>query len=165
MITYDQLTQIGALGRTHGTGGELLLLTRHDYDEFAPTFLVLLIDNLFVPFRLLRIRQRNNTEYIVSLLGIDSEQSASHLSGRQAYILRSESGDNDDEDIADISGYELYNGEQLVGTIDYLDDSTVNALFVLRDGTLIPAHEDLITDIDHIHRRIVCHLPEGLVEK
>ena len=162
MILSEQLIHIGKLGRTHGNAGEIILSTRDAYDELNPRFAVILIDNIFVPFRLLCLRQRNATEYIVSLLGITDEQSASSLSGKDVYCLKEDMPEQSDEP-TDLSGYELYDGEHLVGTIDYIDDSTSNILFVLHDGTLIPAHEDLITDVDHDRRRIVCHLPQGLV--
>ena len=163
MITADQLTVIGALGRTHGNHGELLLLTHNDYDDFHPTFIIVLQDNIFVPFRLLAQQRRNSSEYIVRLLGIDSEPSAAALCGKKAYCRKCEMPASDGDADADISGYELYDGERHVGTINYLDDSTANALFVLQDGTLVPAHEDLITEVDHNKRHIICQLPEGLM--
>ena len=51
-----------------------------------------------------------------------------------------------------------------IGRIASIDDSTINLLFELEDGTLIPASDDLITAIDQQARTITMHLPEGLLE-
>ena len=50
-----------------------------------------------------------------------------------------------------------------VGTIAAIDDQTANILFELEDGTLIPANDDLIIDIDTTKRQITMSLPEGLL--
>ena len=51
-----------------------------------------------------------------------------------------------------------------VGTIVSIDDSTANILFELEDGRLIPATDDLITDINTKDRTIKMEIPEGLLE-
>ena len=51
-----------------------------------------------------------------------------------------------------------------VGRIAAIDDSTMNILFELEDGHLVPASEDLITAIDQEARTITMHIPEGLFE-
>ena len=55
-----------------------------------------------------------------------------------------------------------------VGTIRSVDDSTLNILFEIEtpDGTdtLVPAHEELIEQVDGEKRQIVVRLPEGLLE-
>jgi 16S rRNA processing protein RimM len=50
-----------------------------------------------------------------------------------------------------------------VGRIAAIDDSTANLLFELEDGTLIPASDDLIEDLDTEGRKIVMNIPEGLL--
>ena len=51
-----------------------------------------------------------------------------------------------------------------LGEIVCVDDSTVNVLFELEDGTLLPAVEDFIRDIDHKGHVISMTLPDGLLE-
>jgi len=53
---------------------------------------------------------------------------------------------------------------KVVGKIAAIDDSTQNVLFELEDGTLIPASDDLITNIDTNRRQIIMQIPEGLLE-
>ena len=51
-----------------------------------------------------------------------------------------------------------------VGVIASIDDSTANILFELEDGRLIPASEELITDIDKDKKTITINLPEGILD-
>ena len=52
---------------------------------------------------------------------------------------------------------------QTVGRIARIDDQTANILFELEDGRLIPANDDLITDINVQARTITMLLPDGLL--
>ena len=51
-----------------------------------------------------------------------------------------------------------------VGRIAAVDDSTLNLLFELEDGRLIPANDDLIEKIDVGQKVIVMNIPTGLLE-
>ena len=67
---------------------------------------------------------------------------------------------------AEIVGYSITDAGtgQTVGKIASIDDSTINILFCLEDGRLIPASEELITDIDQENRIITINIPQGLLE-
>ena len=54
--------------------------------------------------------------------------------------------------------------QQVVGHIASIDDSTINILFCLEDGQLIPASEELITAIDQNKKTITMALPQGILE-
>lgn len=169
MINSDEVISIGRLTRTHGNKGELVLTSRYDLSEDI-TFIVLSIDSILVPFRLTAMRERNGESYIVSLLGVTDGEAAQRLCGTEAFVLKRETDgtvESAEWDIRnpafDLRGYTLVNGEKTVGVIDGIDTSTINHLFVLADGTLVPAHPDFITGIDHKQRLVRCLLPEGLV--
>ena len=51
-----------------------------------------------------------------------------------------------------------------MGRIASVDDTTLNILFELEDGTLIPAPEELITDVDRQAKTITIELPDGLLD-
>ena len=54
-----------------------------------------------------------------------------------------------------------------LGTIQAVDDSTPNILFLVRDGErerIIPANEEWITGVDRNSRTIKYKLPQGLAE-
>lgn len=50
-----------------------------------------------------------------------------------------------------------------MGQIAFVDDATENILFELSDGTLLPAAEELIVEIDAERRVISMIIPEGLI--
>ena len=52
---------------------------------------------------------------------------------------------------------------QSVGKIAAVDDTTMNILFELEDGTLVPAAEELIEKVDQKKKQITIALPEGLI--
>ena len=68
--------------------------------------------------------------------------------------------------MAQIIGFALKDAQtgQLIGIINSVDDSTENVLFELEDGTLIPANEDLIQQIDAQNKEITILLPDGLLD-
>ena len=65
-------------------------------------------------------------------------------------------------------GYTLYDGVEPVGEIVDIDDATENVLFVVERGDgstiLVPAADDLVTDIDLDGKTISMLLPEGLTD-
>ena len=56
----------------------------------------------------------------------------------------------------------------MVGTIQSVDDSTINTLFDIKTekgkDALIPASENLINKVDIKNRKIIIKLPEGLLD-
>ena len=62
-------------------------------------------------------------------------------------------------------GYDIVDVEsgKVIGRIEAVDESTINVLLELADGTLIPAADEFIADIDHEARLLVMRLPDGLL--
>ena len=52
----------------------------------------------------------------------------------------------------------------MAGRIAAIDDSTINILFELDNGILIPASPELITDIDTERQQVNMRLPLGLID-
>jgi 16S rRNA processing protein RimM len=55
----------------------------------------------------------------------------------------------------------------VLGTVNAVDDSTPNVLFLVRDGDrerIIPANTEWITKADRKKRTLYYNLPEGLAE-
>jgi 16S rRNA processing protein RimM len=103
----------------------------------------------------------------MKLEGIDSQERARELTGCDVYFPRA-LAPSDDEAMswAEIIGFTIVDaatGRQ-AGRIATVDDSTLNILFCLEDGTLIPAPEELITDVDRQARTITIKLPQGLLD-
>ena len=169
MITPEEVYRIGRLGRTHGVKGELTFQFDDDvFDRADADCLVLGIDGLLVPFFIEEYRFRSDTTCILKLEGIDTQERARELTGCDVFFLRRLTPDDEDDELrwSTFVGYDVIDGktDRHVGHIAAVDDQTVNILFELEDGTLIPAAEDLITDVNHDRRTITINLPDGLLE-
>ena len=102
----------------------------------------------------------------MKLEGIDTQERARELTNCEVFFPREQQDDEENLSWAAIIGFTVIDEQTntTVGTIASVDDSTENVLFELEDGTLIPASEDLITNIDTKKRTITIDLPEGLLE-
>jgi len=168
MIKEEEVYRIGRLGKAHGVKGEVTLQFDDDvFDRVDADYLILRIDGILVPFFMEEYRFRGDTTALVKFCDIDSQERARELTGCDVYFPR-DLADNDDDSLtwAEIIGYSIVdaNSKQTVGHISSVDDSTENTLFELEDGTLIPAPEELITDVDKEKKIIEIALPEGILE-
>ena len=168
MIREEEVYQIGKLGKTHGVKGEISFLFDDDvFDRADADYLILKVDGIFVPFFLEEYRFKSNANAIVKFEDIDTQERARELTGCEVYFPR-ELADSDDDSIswAAIVGFSLIDAAtgQSVGRIASIDDSTLNILFELEDGKLIPASEELITDVDKDNRTITIDLPQGILD-
>lgn len=167
MIRAEETVLMGMCTKTHGKQGEVQVRTDRDwFSEATPAFVVFELDHILTPFRLLSWREKGADAYLLRLAGIDSEERALRLCGHQAYLLRRDFTDDPSDPLLtwdDLVGFEVVDeaGERL-GTITQIDDSTLNTLMMLDDGTILPAHEDLILEIQADIRQLTLSLPEGL---
>ena len=168
MIKKEEVYKIGRLGKVHGIRGEVSFLFDDDvFDRVEADYLVLDIDGILVPFFMEEYRFKSDANALVKFDGIDTVERAKELTGCDVYFPR-ELSDDDNGHIswAEIVGYLLVDAETktVAGTIATVDDSTMNTLFELEDGRLIPASEELIQAIDTKKHQIVIKLPEGILE-
>ena len=168
MIKEENIYQIGRLGKTHGVRGEISFLFDDDvFDRVDADYLILKVDGIFVPFFIEEYRFKSDSNSIIKFEDIDTQERARELTGADVYFPRS-LAENDDENLSwpVLVGFDIIeatNG-RTVGRIASVDDSTLNILFCLDDGRLIPASEDLITAIDQQTRTLTMHIPEGLLD-
>lgn len=156
--------RIGCIGRLHGIHGELTFTFDDDvFDRVDADYVFLKTDGLLVPFFFEEYRFKNDREAIVKFEDINDRDTAAMYVGCEVYFPR-ELADNDGMfTYASLIGFEIYDGDKRIGTVQSVDDSTMNVLFILQDGTLIPASDELIEDIDSQKKRITMSLPEGLI--
>jgi len=163
MITSDQVISIGKLTRTHGKQGELQCLMSNEYwDNAEAEFLILNINNILVPFRVLDWRGKGSDSLIFQLDHITDEQSAQQLIGSEAFMLKSDISEEDEllPTWQSLIGYRVIDTDQgELGTVANVDESTINTLITLNDGNLIPIHEDFIIDIQADNKQITICLP------
>ena len=168
MIREEDVYRIGKLGKTHGVKGEISFLFDDDvFDRVDADYLVLMIDGILVPFFIEEYRFRSDSNAIIQFEDIDTQERARELTGCDVYFPRA-LADCDDDSIswASLVGFDLVesNGGKTIGRIASVDDTTINILFELEDGTLIPASEELITDVDKDNKSITINIPEGLLD-
>ena len=167
MIRKEDVYRIGKLGKTHGVRGEISFLFDDDvFDRVDADYLILSIDDILVPFFIEEYRFKTDSNALMKFEGIDTQERARELTGCEVYFPH-ELADSDENTIswAAIVGFDITDADssRTIGRIAAVDDSTINILFELEDGRLIPASEDLITDIDQQARTITMRLPDGLL--
>lgn len=168
MIRKEEVYKIGRLGKVHGIKGEISFLLDDDvFDRVDADYLVLDVDGILVPFFIEEYRFKTNSNVLMKFDGIDTQERARELTGCDVYFPRAlAESDEDNLSWAEMIGYSLVDAQsgQKIGTIAAVDDSTINILFELEDGRLIPASEELITNIDTQKHQIEINLPEGILE-
>jgi len=168
MIRKEEVYKIGRLGKTHGVSGEISFLLDDDvFDRTDADYLILDIDGILVPFFIDSYRFKTDSNALMKFDGIDTQERARELTGCDVYFPRVLFDDDDDSiSWAELVGYSLIdnNSGKVIGEIASIDDTTINILFELTTGKLIPASEELITHIDTKKQQIYINLPEGILE-
>ena len=168
MIRQEDCYKIGRIGKAHGVKGEVTFQFTDDvFDRTDSEYLILEVDGLLVPFFMEEYRFRSDSLALVKFCDIDTQQRASELTNSDVWFPRSLTPDDEEQlSLACLVGFDIVEAEtnRKVGRIAAIDDSTVNLLFELENGPLIPANNDLIEDIDTDKRQIIMNLPQGLLE-
>jgi 16S rRNA processing protein RimM len=172
MITQDEVFKIGKLTKPHGVKGEIAFAFDNDiFDRVDCPYLVCLVEGIFVPFFIEEYRFKGKETTLIKFEDINSEEKARRLNGMEVYFPRSYAGGNEDEQT--MYSWNYFTGfgivdENLghVGIIEAIDESTINTLFLVKNGNkeiIIPAAENLITAIDDEGKILRMDLPEGLI--
>ena len=168
MIREEEVYKIGRLGKPHGVKGEISMQMDDDvFDRVDADFLVLRVDGILVPFYMEEYRFRTDTTALVKFEDVDTVEQARELTNSDVFFLR-RLAENQEEDYtwAYFVGFDLIDTQtgRTVGRIAAVDDATVNVLFELEDGRLLPAAEELMTQVDHETKQIHMTLPDGLLD-
>ena len=163
MISNEDVISIGKITRTHGKRGEVQCLMENEYwDNADATFLILSIDNILVPFRVLDWRGKGSDSLIFLLDRFTDELQAQQLVGYHAYMLKSDISEENEilPTWQSLKGYRVLDTDQgELGIITDVDETTINTLITLNNNQLIPLHEDFIIDILQEKQQITICLP------
>ena len=168
MIKKEEVYKIGRIGKAHGVKGEVSFNFDDDvFDRVDAEYLILEVDGILVPFFMEEYRFRSDSTALVKFEDIDTQDRARELTNCDVYFPRDLA--DDEEEVLTYSflvGFDIIEAStgKKVGTIANVDESTLNILFELEDGMLIPASEELITDIDKDNKTITIALPEGILD-
>lgn len=167
MIKREDVYKIGRLGKAHGVKGEVSFQFDDDiFDTTDADFLILEIDGILVPFFMEEYRFRNDSLALVKFCDVDTQQRASELTGCDVYFPRTLAEDSEGQlSLSSLVGFDIVeaSNSKVVGKIAAIDDTTQNILFELEDGRLIPASDELITNIDTNRQQIIMQIPTGLL--
>lgn len=122
----------------------------------------------YIPFQVesLRFEPQN---IIIVFLGIKDLESAQALCGLDIYIQKSNLKISKSPfSYKDLAGYELVDEDLgLLGLLERIMEfpqQWIGVFFENNIEILIPLNEDLITRIDKKNRKVICRLPEGLLD-
>lgn len=138
------------------------------FDLTEAEYLVLELDNIMVPFFIEEYFFKSDTQAIIKFEGIDTQERARELANTDVFFPisimeeynRNAGGEERALSYPMLVGYMVND----IGRVAYIDNQTENIMFELEDGTLIPASEELIEDIDIENKQIKMTIPEGLLE-
>ena len=176
MIAREQLIAIGRFNKPHGVKGEISATLELDPSLLSRfRCLVTDIDGIFTPFFVEQNRPKNDVTTLLHIDGVDNDQQAALLVNHDIYVLKDDFGALSAEEQSDAYPLDFFIGFTLkgtdgavVGTIDEVDDTTANVLFVVTraagEAVMVPAAEELIEELDVDRKTIVMDLPHGLLE-
>ena len=168
MIKREDVYKIGRLGKAHGVKGEVSFQFTDDiFDSVDADYLVLDVDGILVPFFMEEYRFRNDSVCLVKFCDVDTQQRAQELTGCDVYFPRALAEEAEETpSLSSLVGFEIVRVSDgfAIGKITAIDDTTQNILFELEDGTLIPASDELIENIDVSKKEIIMNIPEGLLD-
>lgn len=170
MISSDSVYKIGQLGKPHGYKGEIgFSFTSDVWDKVETDYLFLMLDGILVPFFLEEYRFRGEHSALLKFVGLDTIEAINEIIGAEVFLEKSQmegvASDEAEYTWSYFVGFCVEDDEAgMLGEIVRVDETTVNVLFELEGGMLLPAAEAFIRDIDHEGRIIHMHLPEGLLD-
>ena len=164
-----EVYRIGRLGKAHGIHGEVSFHFDDDiFDRTDADCLIIETDGILVPFFIEEYRFRSDCTALVKFEGMDSQERARELTNCDVYFPRhlAETDAGAPLTPSFLVGFTVTDAAtgRRVGTIESIDDSTMNVLFCLDNGVLIPVADELVASVDKEKREIAFHIPEGLLE-
>lgn len=171
MIKRDELIKIGQFNKTHGVRGEISFTFTDDiFDRGDSPYIVCCIDNIYVPFFIEEYRFKSNSTALMKLCDVNDENAARAFSNLDVFYPKSYYIEDEEDATPDdyFIGYTISDVTHgVLGVVEAIDDSTINALFVVStpDGgeLLIPIQEVFVRAIDEQARIIHMDLPDGLL--
>lgn len=173
MIREEEVLKIGKFVKPHGIKGEIAFAFDNDiFDRVDCPYLICRIDTIFVPFFVKSYRFKGNDTALILFEDVESDIQAKRFNGLDVYFPRKYFDENEDVELTlnyfiDFLVIDKHLGE--IGHICDVDESTINTLFLLKGKEngieiIIPASDDLITEIDSEKKIVYVDLPEGLIE-
>jgi 16S rRNA processing protein RimM len=163
MIDYNNKVNIGIVAKPHGTKGQFIVRSENDLPEelFDSEFIFLEIDNSLVPYRIIEIKEIDQSAFRVELKFIESIEDVKKINGEKVFI---ESVVHKEDNI--FQGFKIIdkNTKKEVGTIKQMAGNKMNPLFEIENEKFIPAANELIVEMSIENKVIIMDIPEGLLD-
>lgn len=175
MIDEKKLFEIGKILKPHGVKGELtVLFNKPEFTNIDNNYYFLSLGGMYVPFFVEEFRYNSDVTARVKFKGIDAIEQASTYSNTIIFISEEfvqevvqQEGQFDTEWEQFLGYTVLDETSTIIGVVQNIDTSTINALFVIVSGDeeiLIPATHDFIVKTDTQQKQLYLNLPEGLLD-
>ncbi|MCX6190509.1 MAG: ribosome maturation factor RimM [Bacteroidetes bacterium] len=168
-MIYQQknIVPIGSIVKTHGVQGALLLRLFEGFNFSIlnnSEYCFLMIRSKPVPFKMDDMFESNATDIVLQFHDFATKPEAEQFLNLEVAVEQNKPvRKQKTEHILSLLGYKIFNDKKLVGTIQDIENTGMQLLFVLEDDLLIPAHDDLIDVIDKKKKIVYMNLPDGLI--
>ena len=169
-MKIDDCFQLGAIIKTHGFKGEVVLQldvdNPHEYENLESVFLDQ--SGKLVPFFISKSLFQGEKIRIL-FEDVDDEISAKKLVGAKAFLpadLLPELGD-EDYYFHEVVGYKVVNEGKELGEIFEIYDHPSNPLFGFKlnsQEVLVPFQDEFVRSVDKSSREIHVNLPDGYLD-
>lgn len=123
-----------------------------------------------VPFFVSKCEIKNNQTFVFYLEGVNSEQEAKSICGKEIYLLPKDLKANNQKAFnpEKLMGYEVSTPDQRVlGVVTEVFSTAAHSLIEIihQDRKVIlPVHPDLVVSIDHDHQKLTLKIADGLLD-
>ncbi len=168
----NEYIHIGRLVASFGLKGELILkhaLGKKSILKGIEAIFIEVNKGSYLPYFVEGSKAKDHEETYLKLEGVDTRESANHLTTKNAWLL-----EEDFRKLADktspisLLGYQLISDEEgTLGPIEEVIEQPHQVLLrISLDGkeALIPLHEETLDGIDHKKKEVHVTLPDGLLD-
>lgn len=168
----ESLRKIGKVSGVHGLKGELYIYVFSKDVSWIDELDELVLEDAKGQriTHVVRSLRPFKDGFLVFIEGVDDRTAAEKFRAHNVYVNGSLFiSDEGDETfyLAEIEGFEVYDGELLLGVIEGFSSNTAQDLLLVRmDFGLaeIPLVEDFLVEIEFEEKKIFMELPEGLID-
>ncbi len=164
--------RIGAIVKTHGVHGEVILESNApEVVENIKESVFLEIEGLLVPFFVEEFKGLSQQRFRFQFLWVRNEQKAKALVGCSVYILNDNLGLKEVDFtqspnlLTNFIVYDVHLGE--IGIIKEFIENSSNPLLVVKNKDkelLLPIHPHFVVSIQPKLKKITLNLPDGLID-
>lgn len=157
-----ELIEVGRIGKPHGLGGEVTVMSSTDLPErYSPGSELLWESDAGVATLVVEGSRPHQGKLLVKFVGVADRNGAETLRGIILLAQPRESGPEGRMWVGDLVGAQVYDmGGANIGTVSAVQANPAHDLLELTDGTLIPTP----FIVEFLAGRITVNLPEGLIE-